>query len=1317
MSSRDSASADLPVGPPQAQPNPADSLLEKWPLLHPEGEPWISPKFLTPLGARPMAAHNPQVFFPEGIPDLPEVASADFQPTEFFPDSQFQSKASTRAGAPALQRRVEMASPGESELFEPEVLALSSERGSSDFSELLGIEPAASAPVTAEPAAALSQTGAEETPESVPDLRADASVSPEGIQRRVSSASAAPGAFSPEESVSQVASLQGTGPSENFPLSGAANPPQIQAVSPSVGSTELAEQVAEPAELGAIAPPGLQAFTLPAPTTPTPGPRFGPTNPIAPPAFAAEPEFTSPVVSPSGASASPPPLQTRLAPESALEPVTLPDYPATAESAQIPEGVVDQAATEPPTGSGTSLAAVQGPEISPIAAQTTPTLRQRREVSSAAIADPRVEADLPPASPEPRADFPTIAAASSADPALPLVQAQSAPAPEQPPESISSVASNRSSDLEIPAVQRQSTEVATTPVATPGAASDGGIPPDAEPIAPFLEAGATAARQPQAISPRTTPRPDAPEIAPAAIGSSASRPDPATTADRVIQPAPEATAPSVSSLSPLSAPEPTPLAQKAAASNETAAVIEATEPQTPIAQPEVSARSIAPEFDSTETEPVLVLGDSRLASAPAAEAPTPAVEPNIPSDAPGATTVPPSGTALSSPTVSAPTMQTQQELTPSPEQHLPATQPASLPRRANPDAPIASTIATFPDSQAETESEFATTAEDVLSRAVDRVAPSDSALRPPQIQQQNADEILPATSSSLPAAEVSVTADSEVTPTASLASPDTARVSGGLPGIQPKSEANVAPAVIPVPEVSEIASDDVISTASSVPESDETTDELPLIQSKGEAPPVVSMVPANVEGAVVSEVFPVAERAAETGNDLAVQPNSETPGFQPDAPTSSRDASGLLVVPPSERVEAVREQPAVPLRLESNPASAGAAPSDVDELAPAALPSGEVAGDADLPAIQTRLEINAPDSSRGLLSSISEVPDFGDRPGSPASETGTADATPQENPTSALQIPHLSDAIDNLAVLRPLPTSQPLVQRDPIPAAEQTEASQPDAGQTDLEAAVFSPRADQMNPSAARLPRSIAPPTPSPATAVEEPASAALTVAQSTPAEAAIPDDTPPLADAGSDTGPTPPLGQSAASAEPRIQAKTDNPAEGAPVLSRAAPPGQSLSANPTAETTSPSLHSDSSADFSDSIPDQWSSIEDLLTQTRPTVQRRLDNLSDLVPPPASPTTPSGSITAELPPMLMPPTPPSLADGALASPFNLPVTPTTGETATDDSTPEELSGKQASAQEESDNLERLAREIYHLLRQRIEIEQERSGGYYRDRRF
>ncbi len=1274
MSSRDRASADLSVGPPQSQPNPAESLLEKLPLLHPEGERWIRPKFLTPLGAQPMAAHNPQLFFPEGIPDLPEVASADFQPTEFFPDSQFPSKASTRAEAPALQRRVEVALPGGAERLEPGKSALPLERGSRDFSELLGIEPAAAAPATVEPAAIpLIQARAEEAPEALPDFRANAPASPPEIQRRVSSAASAPEVFSPGEPVGPV-DRQGSGPSESLSPSGVANLPRIQAVSPSVESMEFAERVDEPSEPGTIAPPDIQAFTRPTPTIPTPGLGFSTTNPIAPPVFAAEPEFASPVVSTSGAEASPPPLQTRLTPVLAWERVTPPEYPFVSESAQIPEGAVDPPAIETQTGAETLLAA-QGPE-------------------TAAIAASGGESALPSALPETGANAPTIAAADPSAELAPLpVQAKLAPAPEQPLESIASVAaSNRAPDGGLPAVQRQHAEVATTP-APPGAAADGGHSPSSELSAPLLEASVTATSPLQAISPLPSSRPDAPALAPAAI-------------DRL-----------ASSLAP-----------------ET----------TPITEPEIIARSIDSESDATETDPILVLGDSRLTSEPAAEATAPAVgsdffsgaseeetiTPAAGLDMPSAATdeiaVSASDRALSSSTatVATPMIQPRQELTAPPAEHRPAIDTASPSRWASPDVPpIAPTSPIVTNSPAEASREVTTTAENALPRAADRVSPSDSALRNPQIQKQDADEtsatasslsaLEAAIASGLSASDASVTADNmadnDVIPTAaSFAAPDRVKASGNLPGIQPKSAANADSAVIPASENAAIASEAGISTAASLPEGDEAA-ALPLIQSKGETSPVVSVASSAAE-VIVSEAFPIAERAAETVNESATQPKLEASGSPPDAPPASRKDSDLPVLPPVERRETARERAALQLEIEANPASA--APPNGDERAPAAVSSGEVvAGDADLSAIQPRLERHAAEPDHGLLSPASGVPDAGDRPTSAAAETGTSDATPQETPTSTStqRIPHLSTAPEHLAGLRPLPPSQPLVQRDPIPAAELPAARQPDASQPDAAASGFSPGADRMNSSAAGLPGSSPLPNASPTTADDERASSVLTGAESAPADEASPADTRPLADAG----PTPPLGQSAASAEPQIQTKADNPTEGAPILARADSPAQEFSANPTAAAMSSALRLDSSAGVSDSIPDQWSSIEDLLTQTTPMVQRRLDNLSDWLP---APMPPSGPITADLPPT-PPTTPLSLADGAVASPFSLSVTPTTEETTTDDRTPEELSGKQASAQEESDNLERLAREVYHLLRQRIEIEQERSGGYYRDRRF
>jgi hypothetical protein len=74
-----------------ASSNPGDATPEplglKEPLLPatPLGQNWFSPKFLTPLGAKPLAAHDPLIFSPQGIPDYQPPGEA-FEDLPFFPD-------------------------------------------------------------------------------------------------------------------------------------------------------------------------------------------------------------------------------------------------------------------------------------------------------------------------------------------------------------------------------------------------------------------------------------------------------------------------------------------------------------------------------------------------------------------------------------------------------------------------------------------------------------------------------------------------------------------------------------------------------------------------------------------------------------------------------------------------------------------------------------------------------------------------------------------------------------------------------------------------------------------------------------------------------------------------------------------------------------------------------------------------------------------------------------------------------------------------------------------------------------------------------
>jgi hypothetical protein len=131
--------------------------------------------------------------------------------------------------------------------------------------------------------------------------------------------------------------------------------------------------------------------------------------------------------------------------------------------------------------------------------------------------------------------------------------------------------------------------------------------------------------------------------------------------------------------------------------------------------------------------------------------------------------------------------------------------------------------------------------------------------------------------------------------------------------------------------------------------------------------------------------------------------------------------------------------------------------------------------------------------------------------------------------------------------------------------------------------------------------------------------------------------------------------------------------------------------------TEIPTLAAKAETTIPNSAPDAWSSIEDLFSQSNAapaTVQRFVED-----EPANSGTPPSGlpgysnltALTTSLP-----------TSNPLATPENSSTQPT------------ETVGQadEQAAQQSANDLETLAREIYGLLRQRLEIERERSGRQY-----
>jgi hypothetical protein len=140
-------------------------------------------------------------------------------------------------------------------------------------------------------------------------------------------------------------------------------------------------------------------------------------------------------------------------------------------------------------------------------------------------------------------------------------------------------------------------------------------------------------------------------------------------------------------------------------------------------------------------------------------------------------------------------------------------------------------------------------------------------------------------------------------------------------------------------------------------------------------------------------------------------------------------------------------------------------------------------------------------------------------------------------------------------------------------------------------------------------------------------------------------------------------------------------------------------------------------------IPDSWSSIAELLGEKTSTEQE------SVIVQPLWESNPSGYESVS---MNFAPSRDSISSTTDEFKVNSPITPiqssvvngviqtdaatdVRGTPATPEEEIEEEIENRTSSQEEADRLEVLAREIYNLLRQRLEVERERQGQYYSGR--
>ncbi|HIK14513.1 MAG TPA: hypothetical protein IGS53_04365 [Leptolyngbyaceae cyanobacterium M33_DOE_097] len=1213
---------------PQDASIPEPPALENMAVLQPPSINWLSPKFLTPLGAQPMAAHNPQIFAAEPAAELTSEAPS-FEPSPFFPDL----RSPTRTYDVAVQPKREPDLAPSADEFEP-LLPLQAATPFDDFSELLDLAPSVgesrsatdSAPSTAVP--------------SQPTV-----TSPALVQRQAESG-AVTQAPTRDDSGSEAPSDAPLAWGEaSFPV----NIPTVDRVSPPT-FTPIPEFTAEP-ELIQLKP---------APRLPQP------------PATPAEPRATSEAER----SQDPTSTFTEISGEAAI------DVQAAAIAPPEPTGVDAEVEANQPT------------------TQISPYLLSLQQVSLPSPASVQLRVDPEAISPLPkrpinRAKAPATFDAAIAESHERLADDFDFEVSLQPSDSVSSSA------VDSPRVQRQAEPELNEPAA----------------IAPASVPAALTDSEPATLQ----QQPDLPTL-------SAQSPPPSIQAATVEAEAVIAPSESGSVQRQLDLPAPQSSQLSTQESVEVEAEIAPSEPAIQAAA-EIEAEAIAPsESAGIQRQldlPASQSSQSPIQAAPEVEAEIAPSEPVIQAAAEIEAAIATSESAgiqrqLDLPAPQSLELSTQDAQIEAEAGQAKTSTPASIQRQINLPTFQSSEL---PTQDAQIEADFAAP---VLQRAEATPTSESTSETTVELETAIAPESLPATEppaespppdwndASLTASEVAIArfpeasapmseataaseADAVMVLGESTLTPSTStRTTPDFPATPPGESERATPP--PSLDFSPPTHPDQASVAPPVVQSrlEPELEASPFSRGKGQSPsdplPAEAEAPSateslvEVEPAAISPSLPSIQPRLETDESLAEsveapgQPASmEAPvnGEQRDFPALPRVLTNLSTLRPLGNVQPLVQRAEQPAAEET-------------EVESFALPEGPTAQDFDLPVANFDLspDTNFVDAAPAASPTQPETPAInvnkngstqlpttnGDRPSTQHPSISQVQAKLDHAPATnealepAVQPQGASDALD-----------QPPTDGDP-PAIPPPETPDLTIAQSPLVPQARDGASPEIAPPIQR--QTVVPPDTD---SVESPAFPAETEEPAiSAAEVAAPAPTTP--------------DQESAIAPNRIQPRLEPDA--APTRIDPAPSAERVPPAPPAArpTTQPNHPTET--------PAAWSDIADLLTQTTPTVQRRIT-------PDTLPTEQESAAAAPVSPVPPPPPPISIAPAPTATPAET----TVAAPAEAPSEMVEVSGKPTAQPEESDKLERLAREIYHLLRQRLEIERERSGNYYRDRLY
>jgi len=1251
---------------PQDASIPEPPALENMAVLQPPSMNWLSPKFLTPLGAQPMAAHNPQIFAADAVAE-PTSEAPSFEPSPFFPDL----RSPTRAYDVTVQPKREPDLAPSTDEFEP-LLPLQAATPFDDFSELLDLTPSVGESRSATDSA---------PPPSVPSQ--PTVTSPALVQRQAESGAVTPTSTptTRDDSSGEVVSDSPSAPSawEDTPYP--VNIPTVDRVSPPT-FTPIPEFTVEPEPIQLKPAPRLpQPPATPAEPGATPAaersPETAPTfteisgetvidvqaaaiAPLESTQTDSETKSNQPAaqISPyllslqQVALPSPDSVQLRVDPEAIVplskRPINRAKAPATFDAAiaESHERLADdfdfEVSLQPFDSVGSS--AVESPNVQ---RQTAPELSQTEAIAPASVPAAPTDSDPPTIQAQPDLPAPAL------QPPLPSIPAATEiePAAIAPAESAIQAATEIEAEAIAPAesetIQRQMDLPAPQSLQLPTQA------------AAEVESEAIAPAEPASIQHQIDRSIPSPQSAPPSIQKAVEVEAAIAPAEPAIQAARETELEAIAPAEPAipAATEIEPAAIAPAESETIQRQMDWPAPQS--FQLPTQAAQIEVEAGQAETSPpASIQRQIDLPTSQSAERPTQASETNF------AAPVEQRAEAL-------PTSESASQTTVEPEM---AIAPESLPSS---DSPVESStpalnevslsasemaIARFPEVSAPmSEATAASEADAVMVLGESTLTPAPSARTTPDF---------PATSP----------AESErATPTSSSTFSAPAELNHS-PVTPPAVQARLEPDL----EASPFSGRDESPSDASLTEEEAPSATESLTESFVEVePPAIAASPSIQPKLETDESL--AESVEAPGQPASIEPSVS--GEQRDFPALPRVLTNLSTLRPLGNVQPLVQRAEQPSTEET-------------EVEAIAAPEGLPAQDFDLPAADLD---RSPDAHfADILPTSRQTPT--ERPATEASQNGLTQlpTTNGDRPSPGLPpTPQLQAKLDHAPASNG--ALEPAVQPPTAPA------ELPDAVElspTDTDFPEISPlaspdveisRSPLTSPDGDGATPAIAPPiqrqtvAPSDTDSVELSASPAETEEPSIPAaEVAVSDTTSP--------------DQESAIAS-RIQPRLEPNAS--PTRLDSAPPANRIpSASPAARPTSQPSHPTET-------PAAWSDIADLLTQTTPTVQRRIT--PDALPTEQEPAAQAESVISEAAPAIpeFAPPPVSIAPAPTATPAE--TTP-----AAPAETPSEIvevSGKTAAHPEESDKLERLAREIYHLLRQRLEIERERSGKYYRDRPY